>query len=151
MSGGQYARILLARIGVSSPLWIIKGIWRDRYLTSIGRVQLTKVVYHGHTIPAQAIAAHEVAHAKQHQKREWPYLLHEKFKNRLTHLILERHATAQALIWLRDDLSEGDFKLAKKVLNRLFLTHAVPIIGWWLIGVGAIALGIWAYLSLLLA
>ncbi|EGL82920.1 peptidase membrane zinc metallopeptidase [Caldalkalibacillus thermarum TA2.A1] len=76
LTGAQVARYILDREGLQhvaveqSPY----GPLSDHYDPTVRKVRLSEPVYHGRSIAALAVAAHEVGHAIQHRAR-YPMLV----------------------------------------------------------------------------
>jgi hypothetical protein len=67
MTGGQAARILLDRQGLSNvPVQVSQGHLSDHYNPIDRSVSLSEDVYFGNSIASLAVACHEVGHAIQH-------------------------------------------------------------------------------------
>lgn len=75
-SGLQVAQDILSRNGLSSvQVELVEGELSDHYDPSTKTVRLSPDIYHGKTLSATAIAAHEVGHALQHAQGYYPVVL----------------------------------------------------------------------------
>ena len=76
ISGSQAARYILDRNGLHDvPVVVSHGMLSDHYDPIHRVVRLSEDVYYGGSLAAVAVAAHEVGHAIQHQKRYLPMQL----------------------------------------------------------------------------
>jgi hypothetical protein len=86
MSGAEVAYEILRRQGISGVrIEPHEGFLSDHYDPTERVVRLSPKVYHGRSIAAAAVAAHEVGHAVQHAKAYGPMKL--------------RHASVPAANW----------------------------------------------------
>ena len=75
-SGASVARYLLDQNGLSDVRIVpVPGLLSDHYDPRQRVVRLSEPVYHGHSISAVAVAAHETGHAIQHARRYAPFAL----------------------------------------------------------------------------
>lgn len=83
LTGGEVAETILRRNGVRTQLFYTPGGWlSDHYCPSEDAVVLSERVYHGCTIGALSIAAHEAGHALQANRLLspwWPMQLWSPF------------------------------------------------------------------------
>jgi uncharacterized protein len=76
MSGAQAAREILDRAGLQSmPVNMVRGHLTDHYDPMKKALFLSEENYHGHSIAAVGVAAHEAGHALQHQAAYAPLKL----------------------------------------------------------------------------
>jgi len=71
-SGKEAAEMLLRRRGVYIPVEEHPGSLSDHYDPRVRALRLSPEVYHGRTVGAVAVAAHEVGHALQHASKYRP-------------------------------------------------------------------------------
>ena len=76
-SGREAAEYLLRRQGVNIPVEEHPGSLSDHYDPSVRALRLSPEVYHGRTVGAVAVAAHEVGHALQHHTGYQPLLFRQ--------------------------------------------------------------------------
>ncbi|MGI6357582.1 MAG: zinc metallopeptidase [Bacillota bacterium] len=80
MTGGELARELLRRGGLYDvTVEPIGGRLTDHYDPRTRRVRLSQEIYHGNSLAALGIAAHETGHAMQHQEQYAPLHLRNAF------------------------------------------------------------------------
>jgi len=73
LSGSEVARALLESAGVRDvTIGEVNGMMGDHYDPSGKKLCLTSTIYHGRSIAALGVAAHECGHALQHQKNYVP-------------------------------------------------------------------------------
>jgi hypothetical protein len=145
MRAGDYCKELQKRLGLSEvPLIITNGLWENYYVPEIRRIVISKVIFHSDKIAAKAIVAHEVAHALQHTRKHWAMSLNFKVPLRILHIILEWDAKRSALQCIKWDFPQ-ELPMARKVLNRMFLTHLLPVLGYYGTIVGAAGLIYWLW------
>ena len=77
MTGADAARALLAQNGVNIPVEEYPGKLSDHYDPRVRRLRLSSDVYHGRSIAAIGVAAHEAGHALQHATGYQPLLLRQ--------------------------------------------------------------------------
>ncbi|MBI5500899.1 MAG: zinc metallopeptidase [Deltaproteobacteria bacterium] len=76
LSGAEVAREILRRQGLSGvSIEVHEGFLSDHYDPTERVVRLSPKVYHGRSVAAAAVAAHEVGHAIQHAKAYGPMAL----------------------------------------------------------------------------
>lgn len=79
-TGAQVARELLDRNNLSDiPVEIIDGDLTDHYDPRNRVMRLSSEVYHGHSLAALGVAAHETGHAVQHAQAYVPLNMRNKF------------------------------------------------------------------------
>ena len=76
-SGREAAELLLRRQGVNIPVEEHPGSLSDHYDPAVRSLRLSPEVYHGRTVGAVAVAAHEVGHALQHATGYQPLLFRQ--------------------------------------------------------------------------
>ncbi len=76
-TGRQAAEHLLARQGVRIPVEEHPGSLSDHYDPRVRALRLSPEVYHGRSIGAVAVAAHEVGHALQHHAEYRPLMMRQ--------------------------------------------------------------------------
>src|SRR5262249_41789712 len=70
-SGAEAAREILDRAGLNNvPVYEVEGHLSDHYDPEKRALFLSSDNYHGHTIAAVGVAAHEAGHALQHQQAD---------------------------------------------------------------------------------
>jgi Zn-dependent membrane protease YugP len=74
-SGAQVAHLLLERNGLNLPIEEYPGQLSDHYDPRVRKLRLSSDVYHGRSIGAIGVAAHEAGHAIQHATRYAPLML----------------------------------------------------------------------------
>lgn len=75
MSGAQVAQLILSSNGISNvPVKSTPGLLTDNYNPLSREVSLSSDIYQNQSISAIAVAAHEVGHAIQHDKK-YPFLV----------------------------------------------------------------------------
>ncbi|HMP82196.1 MAG TPA: zinc metallopeptidase [Verrucomicrobiota bacterium] len=73
MSGAQAARVILDRAGlVNMPVNEVRGHLTDHYDPTKRALFLSSENFHGHSLAAVGVAAHEAGHALQHQAAYGP-------------------------------------------------------------------------------
>ena len=73
INGFQVAQQILANNGITDvKVVLVPGFLSDHYNPSTKTIGLSKDIYHGSTISAISVSAHEVGHAIQHAKRYAP-------------------------------------------------------------------------------
>ncbi len=78
MTGAQIARAILDAHGVSGVgIEMADGVLSDHYDPSKKVLRLSEGVYHGRSVTAAGIAAHEVGHAIQHKAAYRPLVLRQ--------------------------------------------------------------------------
>ena len=78
MTGAQVARAILDRyVGRDIPVEVTGGVLSDHYDPSARVLRLSEAVYHGRSIAAAGIAAHEAGHAMQHKSAYGPLVLRQ--------------------------------------------------------------------------
>lgn len=127
MTGGQYVKELCKRFDLQIPVIIWHKIFNNYYVPEIKRIVISKVVWYSHKPGIKAIGAHEVAHAMQDKTGYWAYKANNKFNLRIFHLICEWDAMCKAMKWIKQD-HPSEVRMSRKILNRLFLTHAIPVV-----------------------
>ncbi|MGH9320282.1 MAG: zinc metallopeptidase [Vicinamibacteria bacterium] len=75
VSGAEVARSLLSRNGLDLPVEEFPGELSDHYDPRVRKLRLSSDVYHGRTIAAIGVAAHEAGHAIQHAVRYQPLMI----------------------------------------------------------------------------
>ena len=79
MTGGDIARLILKSRGISDvTVEEVPGFLSDHYDPSTRTLRLSPENYHGQSIAAAGIAAHEVGHALQHADSYWPMTIRQK-------------------------------------------------------------------------
>ncbi len=76
-SGRETAEALLNRLGIRIPVEEHPGELSDHYDPRVRTLRLSPEVYHGRTVGAVAVAAHEVGHAMQHASGYQPLMLRQ--------------------------------------------------------------------------
>lgn len=76
-SGREAAEALLRQQGVNIPVEEHPGSLSDHYDPRVRALRLSPEVYHGRTVGAVAVAAHEVGHALQHHTGYQPLLIRQ--------------------------------------------------------------------------
>jgi Zn-dependent membrane protease YugP len=93
-TGGQLASHLLSRFNISD-VSVEQGVANgDHYSPKEKKIRLSPDIYHGKSISAVAIAAHEVGHAIQYQRNESIVQLREK----LTPVVVITEKLAMGLV-----------------------------------------------------
>ncbi|MFQ5791221.1 MAG: zinc metallopeptidase [Acidobacteriota bacterium] len=77
ISGAEAARVLLGRAGLDIPVEQHPGKLSDHYDPRVQRLRLSPDVYHGRSLAAIGVAAHEAGHALQHATRYQPLMLRQ--------------------------------------------------------------------------
>lgn len=78
MTGAQVARTILDAHGVAAVgIEMVDGVLSDHYDPSKKVLRLSEGVYHGRSVTAAGIAAHEVGHAIQHKAAYRPLVLRQ--------------------------------------------------------------------------
>jgi len=77
ISGAEAARMLLARNGLDVPVEPHPGGLSDHYDPRTKRLRLSHDVYHGRSLAAIGVAAHEAGHALQHAAEYQPLALRQ--------------------------------------------------------------------------
>jgi Zn-dependent membrane protease YugP len=75
VSGAQVAHLLLERNGLNLPIEEYPGQLSDHYDPRVRKLRLSSDVYHGTSIGAIGVAAHEAGHALQHATSYGPLML----------------------------------------------------------------------------
>ena len=79
VTGFEVAKHILSRNGITDVKVIeVPGFLSDHYNPSTKTVALSKDIYHGRSISAISVAAHEVGHAIQHARAYYPVVLRGK-------------------------------------------------------------------------
>ncbi len=76
-SGRETAEALLFRTGIRIPVEEHPGELSDHYDPRVRTLRLSPDVYHGRTVGAVAVAAHEVGHAMQHASGYQPLMFRQ--------------------------------------------------------------------------
>ena len=76
-SGRETAEYLLQRQGIRIPVEEHPGALSDHYDPTVRVLRLSPEVFHGRTVGAVAVAAHEVGHAMQHHAAYQPLMLRQ--------------------------------------------------------------------------
>ncbi len=71
-TGAQVAEYLARRAGLHVRIEAVRGWLTDHYDPRTRTLRLSPEVYHGRTVAAAAIAAHELGHAEQHARNYLP-------------------------------------------------------------------------------
>ncbi len=75
-SGERIARMILDGAGLQNvPVYEVQGHLTDHYDPTVRVVRLSSEIYHGRSIAAAGVAAHEVGHAIQHAESYTPLVL----------------------------------------------------------------------------
>ena len=75
-NGFEVAQHILAKNGITDvKVVLVPGFLSDHYNPSTKTIGLSQDIYHGRTISAISVSAHEVGHAIQHAKRYTPVVL----------------------------------------------------------------------------
>ena len=74
-SGRETAEYLLRRQGIHLPVEEHPGALSDHYDPTVRVLRLSPEVFHGRTVGAVAVAAHEVGHALQHHAAYQPLMM----------------------------------------------------------------------------
>jgi Zn-dependent membrane protease YugP len=77
MSGAEAARMLLNRNGLELPVEEHPGQLSDHYDPRVRKLRLSPEVFHGRSIGAIGVAAHEAGHALQHANNFGPLHLRQ--------------------------------------------------------------------------
>ncbi len=73
LTGAEIAREILRRSGVYDvAVEEVGGVLSDHYDPRSRTLRLSPDVYHGRSVSAAGVAAHEVGHALQHAAKYWP-------------------------------------------------------------------------------
>ncbi len=73
LTGAEIAREILRRSGVHDvAVEEVGGVLSDHYDPRSRTLRLSPDVYHGRSVSAAGVAAHEVGHALQHAAKYWP-------------------------------------------------------------------------------
>lgn len=76
ITGAQVAREILDHVGLYEiRVYEVKGTLSDHYHPTQKTINLSSDIYHGTTIAALSVAAHECGHAIQHQEKYLPISL----------------------------------------------------------------------------
>ena len=116
LTGAQTAALILQRAGIHDvQIGLQPGELTDHYDPVNKRLMLSEGNYHGHSIAAVAVAAHEAGHALQHASAYAP--LH------LRHLSVGvTHIASQIVMWLP--------------LIGMFTLHLPGMVAMWIIAIG---------------
>ncbi len=71
-TGAEVAAYLARRAGLSVRIEMVRGWLSDHYDPRTRTLRLSPEVYHGRTVAAAAVAAHELGHAVQHAQNYLP-------------------------------------------------------------------------------
>lgn len=78
LTGRDVAEAILRAEGIHDVrVEPVGGLLSDHYSPSERVLRLSRDIYHGRSIAAAGIAAHEVGHAIQHKRRYWPMQLRQ--------------------------------------------------------------------------
>lgn len=79
LSGAEVARLILRKHGIAEVrVEPVDGFLTDHYDPSTRTLRLSSANYHGHSVTAVGVAAHEVGHAIQHKVRYWPMTVRQR-------------------------------------------------------------------------
>lgn len=79
LSGREVAQAILDRAGIRDVrVEPVEGFLSDHYDPGARTLRLSPDIYHGRSVSAAGIAAHEVGHAIQHRDGYWPMAIRQK-------------------------------------------------------------------------
>lgn len=108
LTGAMVARQILDRNNLQNVvIEMVPGILSDHYDPRVKKLRLSQNVYYGKTIAANAIAAHEVGHAIQHDKSYFPL----QFRNAIVPTVNIASQISMPLIMLGLFISSFNFLL----------------------------------------